>query len=66
MTTSTGRVLDTISAALRICGQRTYEGECAMKLESASYYGEDTLQIPYEIELTMKDFLNTSKILISC
>ena len=49
ITTSTGRVLDTISTALRICGERTYEGECAMKLESAAFYGENTLEIPYEI-----------------
>ncbi len=36
-TSSTGRVLDAISAVLQICGERTYEGECAMKLESAAY-----------------------------
>ncbi len=65
-TTSTGRVLDTISTALRICGERTYEGECAMKLESAAFYGENTLKIPYEIGTKRgKDFLNTSDILIS-
>ena len=49
ITTSTGRILDAISAALRICGKRTYEGECAMKLESAAYHGEDVLEIPFEI-----------------
>jgi hydrogenase maturation protein HypF len=66
MTTSTGRVLDTISTALRICRERTYEGECAMKLESAAFYGKNTLEIPYEIGTNMgKDFLNTSNILIS-
>jgi hydrogenase maturation protein HypF len=66
ITTSTGRVLDTISTALGICGERTYEGECAMKLESAAFYGKDILEIPYEIG-TMKgnEFLNTSNILIS-
>ncbi len=68
ITTSTGRILDAISAALRICGKRTYEGECAMKLESAAYYGENVLEIPFEIESNLKngmEFLNTSKILIS-
>lgn len=68
ITTSTGRVLDAISAALGICGKRTYEGECAMKLESAAYYGEDLLEIPFEIEGNLNngmEFLNTSKILIS-
>ena len=66
MTTSTGRVLDTISTALRICGERTYEGECAMKLESAAFYGKNGLEIPYEIgNNNGREFLNTSNILIS-
>jgi hydrogenase maturation protein HypF len=67
-TTSTGRILDALAAALKICGKRTYEGECAMKLESAAYYGEDILEIPYEIERNVTngmENLNTSKILIS-
>lgn len=65
-TTSTGRVLDAISAALGICGERTYEGECAMKLESTAYYGEDTVEIPVEIKTDGGvDILDTSKILIS-
>ncbi len=50
ITTSTGRVLDSISTVLGICGKRTYEGECAMKLESAAYYGKDILEIPIEID----------------
>ena len=54
VTTSTGRILDAISAALRICGKRTYEGECAMKLESAAYHGEDVLEIPFEIKSNVK------------
>ncbi|ADB58280.1 carbamoyltransferase HypF [Archaeoglobus profundus] len=33
-TTSMGRVLDAVSAMLKICFERTYEGEPAMKLES--------------------------------
>lgn len=68
ITTSTGRVLDAISSALKICGKRTYEGECAMKLESAAYYGKNILEIPFEIESNKKngmEFLNTSKILIA-
>ncbi|MGB9978740.1 carbamoyltransferase HypF [Methanobacterium sp.] len=65
-TTSTGRVLDAISAALGICGERTYEGECAMKLESVAYYGADTCEIPVEIKKHEgMDILNTSKILLS-
>ncbi len=68
ITTSTGRVLDSISTILGICGKRTYEGECAMKLESAAYYGKDTLEIPIEIDkspINGMETLNTSKILIS-
>ena len=65
-TTSTGRVLDAISAALGICGERTYEGECAMKLESAAYRGTDTCEIPVEIKKHDGiNILDTSQILIS-
>jgi hydrogenase maturation protein HypF len=35
-TTSTGRVLDAASALFGICRERTYDGEPAMKLESAA------------------------------
>jgi len=38
-TTSTGRVLDAASALLGICRERTYDGEPAMKLESAAAQG---------------------------
>jgi hydrogenase maturation protein HypF len=43
VTTSCGRVLDAISAILGLCHERTYEGEPAMKLESAAIGGEDVL-----------------------
>jgi hydrogenase maturation protein HypF len=42
-TTSCGRVLDAISAILGVCYERTYEGEPAMKLESAAVNGKDVL-----------------------
>lgn len=65
-TTSTGRVLDAISSALGICGKRTYEGECSMKLESTAYYGADTCEIPVEIKKhDGMDILDTSQIMIS-
>ncbi len=65
-TTSTGRVLDAISAALHICGKRTYEGECAMKLESVAYKGKEAFEIPPKIEKQGKmNVLDTSKILLS-
>jgi hydrogenase maturation protein HypF len=44
-TTSCGRVLDAISAILGICYERTYEGEPAMKLESAALEGKDRLNL---------------------
>jgi len=44
-TTSCGRVLDAISAVLSICYERTYEGEPAMKLESAATKGRDVLNL---------------------
>ena len=40
MTTSTGRILDAVSSLLGICYERTYEGEPALKLESAALNGK--------------------------
>lgn len=59
-TTSTGRVLDSMAVALKICHDRTYEGECSMKLESAAYYSTKDLEIPVIIE---DNQLNTTEIL---
>ncbi len=59
-TTSTGRVLDSMAVALEICHERTYEGECSMKLESAAYYSTKDLEIPVIIE---DNQLNTTEIL---
>lgn len=44
-TTSCGRVLDAAAAILGLCFERTYEGEPAMKLESAARGGKDTLKL---------------------
>ncbi len=44
-TTSCGRVLDAVSAILGLCYERTYEGEPAMKLESAAIGGKDILKL---------------------
>ena len=60
VTTSTGRVLDSMAVALEICHERTYEGECSMKLESAAYYTTNELEIPVIIE---DGQLNTTEIL---
>ena len=60
ITTSTGRVLDSMAVSLEICHERTYEGECSMKLESAAYYSTNKLEIPVIIE---DNQLNTTEIL---
>jgi len=44
-TTSCGRMLDAVSAILGLCYERTYEGEPAMKLESAALGGKDVLKL---------------------
>lgn len=60
VTTSTGRVLDSVSAALEICNERTYEGEASMKLESAAYYSTTELELPLIFD---KNELKTTEIL---
>jgi hydrogenase maturation protein HypF len=52
VTTSTGRVLDAASALLGICRERTYDGEPAMKLESAAAGMEPE---PWELAFTTLD-----------
>jgi hydrogenase maturation protein HypF len=60
-TTSCGRVLDATAAVLDICYERTYEGEPAMKLESAAIKGKNVLKL----EPTIKgSTLNTSEMLL--
>lgn len=49
-TTSCGRVLDAVSAILGVCYERTYEGEPAMKLESAAIRGRDVLNLTPELK----------------
>ena len=44
-TTSCGRVLDAVAAVLGVCYERSYEGEPAMKLESAALGGKDILKL---------------------
>ena len=48
-TTSCGRVLDAVSSILGICQERTYEGEPAIKLESAASKGRDVLNLEPKI-----------------
>lgn len=59
-TTSCGRILDAAAAILGLCYERTYEGEPAMKLESAAAIGKDVLSLEPEIR---DDVLHTTSLL---
>ncbi len=60
-TTSCGRVLDAVAAVLGVCYERSYEGEPAMKLESAATKGRDVLNLQPIIH---GDILDTSQMLL--
>ena len=60
-TTSCGRVLDAVAAVLDLCHERTYEGEPAMKLESAALKGKDVLQLK---PLFKSNVLDTTSMLL--
>jgi hydrogenase maturation protein HypF len=60
LTTSTGRVLDAASALLGICQHRSYDGEPAIKLESAGVGGK-WIELPIEVD---DGVLDTSAILL--
>jgi hydrogenase maturation protein HypF len=59
-TTSCGRVLDAVAAVLGVCYERTYEGEPAMKLESAAVKGKDAVNMKPIID---GDVLDTTQML---
>jgi hydrogenase maturation protein HypF len=59
-TTSCGRVLDAVAAILGLCYERSYEGEPAMKLESAAINGRDVLCLK---PITKDDILDTTHML---
>ncbi len=61
-TTSLGRILDAAAAILGICYERTYEGEAAMKLESAAVGGKNSLSLAPVIR---NNTLNTTELLLS-
>lgn len=60
-TTSCGRVLDAVAAVLGVCYERTYEGEPAMKLESAAIKGRDVLKLEPVIN---GEVLDTTQLLL--
>jgi hydrogenase maturation protein HypF len=63
-TTSSGRVLDSISALLKICQEKTYQGEPAVRLESIATRGNDNVKITPEInKQNGKYIFDTTKLL---
>lgn len=64
ISTSTGRILDSVSVALDICHERTYEGECSMMLESVASMSKNELEIPFIInKLDGRYVLDTSNLI---
>jgi hydrogenase maturation protein HypF len=61
-TTSCGRVLDAVAAVLGVCYERSYEGEPAMKLESAAVNGKVALSLK---PIVHGDTLDTTTLLRS-
>jgi hydrogenase maturation protein HypF len=61
-TTSLGRVLDASAAVLGLCHERTFEGEAAMKLESAAVGGKDVLSLA---SIVSEDILDTTQVLLA-
>jgi hydrogenase maturation protein HypF len=61
-TTSLGRVFDAAAAVIGVCHERTYEGEAAMKLESAAIGGKDALGLA---SVVCGDVLDTTQMLVS-
>jgi hydrogenase maturation protein HypF len=65
-TTSSGRVLDAVSALLGIAYYRSYDGEPAMKLESAARGGKCALDIPIKFKTEDgRKVLDTTQIVLS-
>ncbi|MBN1328564.1 MAG: carbamoyltransferase HypF [Candidatus Heimdallarchaeota archaeon] len=61
-TTSTGRVLASVSALLKTCLERTYEGEPAIVLESLADKGKEG-KIKFDIPYPESGIINTSEII---
>jgi hydrogenase maturation protein HypF len=59
-TTSCGRILDAVATVLGVCFERSYEGEPAMKLESAALHGKDMLSLK---PISNSEVLDTTSLL---
>ena len=62
---SMGRILDSLSALLNVCYERTYEGEPAIKLEHFAKNGENSLSFEVKCKTNGKiPYLITSDLLV--
>ncbi len=61
-TTSTGRILASVSALLKTCFERTYEGEPAITLESLAMKGKEG-RVKFNIPFPESGIINTSEII---
>ncbi|MFW9923475.1 MAG: carbamoyltransferase HypF, partial [Candidatus Thorarchaeota archaeon] len=61
-TTSTGRILASISSLLKACFERTYEGEPAIVLESLAYSGKAD-KIKFKIPDSNENIINTTSLI---
>ena len=63
LTSSTGRVFDSVSYLLGACSIKTYRGEPAMRLEGLAINGNPE-QVPLEMEIMNDNQINTSQIIL--
>jgi len=61
-TTSTGRILASVSALLKTCFERTYEGEPAIVLESLATKGKED-KVKFDIPNPDSGIINTSELI---
>ncbi len=63
LTSSTGRILDSVSYLLGACSIKTYRGEPAMRLEGLATNGNPSA-IPLQINIEKNNKINTSQLLL--
>jgi hydrogenase maturation protein HypF len=66
LTSSTGRIFDSVSYLLGACSKKTYQGEPAMRLEGLAQYGNpDNVNLEIEFKKNNNVYIiNTNKLII--
>jgi hydrogenase maturation protein HypF len=66
LTSSTGRIFDSVSYLLGACSKKTYQGEPAMRLEGLAHYGNpDNVNLEIEFKKNNNVYIiNTNKLII--